>query len=103
MEAYANVFLDFEKFPNRPVPGLANKLLATLTTTGIPVSCMVNQGYDGAAALSGCKNGVHKHIYDKHPQQYQKAGEVTGIKKSVTLMNKIAGFYHSSSLRTRNF
>jgi len=37
--------------------GLANQLLATPTTAGIPVSYMVGQGYDGAAAMSGCKNG----------------------------------------------
>jgi len=31
-----------------------------------------------------------------------KAGQVTGIKKAVTLMNEIAVFYHDSSKRTRN-
>ena len=31
-----------------------------------------------------------------------KAGQVTGIKKAVTLMNEIAAFYHDSSKRTRN-
>ena len=31
-----------------------------------------------------------------------KAGQVTGIKKAVTLMNEIAIFYHDSSKRTRN-
>ena len=31
-----------------------------------------------------------------------KAGQVTEIKKAVTLMNKIAIFYHDSSKRTRN-
>ena len=31
-----------------------------------------------------------------------KSGQVTGIKKAVTLMNKIAIFHHDSSKRTRN-
>jgi len=31
-----------------------------------------------------------------------KAGQVTGIKKAVTLMNRIAVFYHDSSKTTRN-
>ena len=31
-----------------------------------------------------------------------KAGQVTGIKKAVTLMNEIAIFYHDSSKRTKN-
>ena len=46
---------------------LANQLIPTLTTAGIPVSYMVGQSYDGAAAMSGCKNGVQKYIRDKYP------------------------------------
>ena len=32
--------------------GPAKRFLATLTTTAIPISCMVGQGYDEAAAMS---------------------------------------------------
>ena len=94
---------------------LANKLLATLTTAGIPVSYMVGQSYDGTAVMSGYKNRVQKHIRDKYlTAMYvhcishylnlclMKTGQVTGIKKAVTPMNKISVFYHDSSKRTRN-
>ena len=90
--------------------GLANKLLAALTTAGIPVIYMVGQGYNGAAAMSGCKNGVQKHIRDEYPTAMyvhcfshcsnlclMKAGQVAGIKIAITLMNEIAVLYHDSS------
>ena len=56
MEAYANAFFGFREASDLIGAGLANKLLASLTTAGIPVSYMVGQGYDGAAAISGCKS-----------------------------------------------
>ena len=61
------LFFGFRQASNSTGAGLASKLLATLTTAGIPVSYMVSQGYDGAAAMSGGKNGVQKHICDKYP------------------------------------
>ena len=115
MEGYAKALLVLEEASDLTGAGLANNLLATLTTAGIPVSYMVGQGYDGTAAMSGCKNGVKKHIRDKYPSavygycishclnlSLMKAGQVTGIKKAITLMNEIAVFYHDSIKRTRN-
>ena len=108
-------FFGFREASDLTGAGLARKLLATLTTAGIPVSYMDGQCYDGAAAMSGCKNGVQEHIRDKYPTAMyvhcisyclnlclMKAGQISGIKKAVTLMNKIAIFYHDSSKRTRN-
>ena len=108
-------FFGFREASDLTGAGLASKLPATLTTAGIPVSYMVGQGCDGAAAMSGCKNGVQKHICDKYPTAMyvhciirclnlylMKSGQVTGIKKAVTLMNEIAIFHHDSSKRTRN-
>ena len=60
------LFLLFEKLPIWPVSGLQIKLLATLSTAGIPVRYVVDQGYDGAAAMSDCTNGVQKHFRDKY-------------------------------------
>jgi len=60
-------FFGLREASNLTGSGLANQLLATLTTAGIPVSYMVGQSYDGAAAMSGCKNGVQKYIRDKYP------------------------------------
>ena len=86
--------------------GLTAQLLATLTDAGIPFSGMLGQGYDGAAVMSGHKSGVQKHIREKCPAAIYvhcisycinlcliKAGQVTGIKKAVTLMHEIAVFY----------
>ena len=95
---------------------LAAQLLATLTDIGIPVGGMVGQGYDGASAMSGYKNGVQqKHIRDMCPTAIyvhcishclnlclMKAGQVTGIKKAVTLMHEIAVFYQGYTTRTKN-
>ena len=53
-------FFGFREASDLTGAGLASKLLATLTTAGIPVSYMVGQGYDVAAAMSGFKNGVKK-------------------------------------------
>ena len=67
MEAYANAFFGFRGASNLTDVGLANKLLAALTTAGVPVIYMVGQGYDRGATMSDCKNGVQKHIRDKYP------------------------------------
>ena len=93
----------------------AAQLLATLLDTGISVSGMIDQGYDGASAISGHKNGVQKHIRETCPTAIyehcishclnlclMKAGQVTGIKKAVTLMYEIAVFYQDSTKRTKN-
>ena len=49
-------FFGFREASDLTSAGLASKLLAMLTTAGIPVSYMVGQGYDGAAAMSGCES-----------------------------------------------
>ena len=114
-ESICECFFGFREASDLTGAGLASKLLATLTTVSIPVSYMVGQGYDGAAVMSGCKNGVQKHIRDKYSTAMyvhcishclnlclMKAGQVTGIKKAVTVINEISVFYHDSSKRTRN-
>ena len=108
-------FFGFREASDLIGAGLASKLLATLTTAGVPVSYMVGQGYGGAAAMSGFKNGVKNHIRDKYPTAMyvhcishclnlclMKAGQITGIKKAVTLIDEIVIFYRDLSKRTRN-
>ena len=56
MEAYANAFFGFREASDLIGAGLANKLLASLMTAGIPVSHMLGLGYGGASAMSGCKS-----------------------------------------------
>ena len=88
-------FFAFPEATDLTGAGLAAQLLAILTDAGIPFSGLVGQGYDGAAAMSGHKSGVQKHIREKCPAAMyvhckshclnlclMKAGQVTGIKKS---------------------
>jgi hypothetical protein len=60
-------FLCFALAPDLTGQGLAAQLIQILTSAGIEVSNMVGQGYDGAAAMSGEKNGVQKHVRDLCP------------------------------------
>ena len=54
--------LCFAVAPDLTGLGLANQLLAIIEETGLDIKNLVGQGYDGAAVMSGDKNGVQKHI-----------------------------------------
>jgi hypothetical protein len=61
-------FLCFALAPDLTGSGLATQMLSILKQVGITnIKNMVGQGYDGAAAMSGEKNGVQKHIMEKCP------------------------------------
>ena len=47
--------------------GLDVWLLRIVADAGVDSTNMVGQGYDGAAAMSGKKNGVQKHARDTTP------------------------------------
>ena len=47
--------------------GIAQQLLKVLENVGVNRNFMVGQCYDGAASISGHKNGVLKHIKDQYP------------------------------------
>ena len=53
--------------PDLTVLALSTQLLQILENCGIGVINMVGQDYDGAATMSGDKNGVEKHILEKCP------------------------------------
>ena len=42
-------------------------LIPTLEGWGLDLTTLVGQGYDGAAVMSGSKNGVHKKVSDSYP------------------------------------
>jgi len=76
---------------------------------------MVGQGYDGAAAMSGDRNGVQWHIMNEclsavyvycaaHSLNLclTKAAEVPEIRAAVTLMHEIAIFFTDSNKRLLN-
>ena len=91
------------------------QLLAILESSGLDKANMVGQGYDGAAAMSGERNGVQRHIMEKCPSAVYvhcashslnlclaKAAEVPEIRAAVTLMHEIAVFYTDSNKRLLN-
>lgn len=105
-------FLSFEIATDLTGLGLATQLLSLLDRCGIDITRMVGQGYDGAAAMSGEKNGVQKHIRDQCPAALyvhcaahslnlclMKASEVPEIRAAVTLLQDIAVFYSDSNKR----
>jgi hypothetical protein len=95
--------------------GLANHLINLLENAGIDIANMVGQGYDGAAAMSGEKNGVQTHVLQRCPSAayvhcaahalnlcLAKASDVQEIKAAITLMNDIAVFFNDSNNRLEN-
>ena len=60
-------FFCFALAPDLTGNGLATQLLAILESSGLDKANMVGQGYDGAAAMSGERNGVQRHIIEKCP------------------------------------
>jgi len=92
--------------------GLAEQLLRIVDEVGLDMNNIVGQGYDGAAAMSGHKNGVQKHVQDQCPSAVyvhcashalnlclMKAADVPEIRTAVTLMHDIAVFYSDSNKR----
>lgn len=86
--------------------GLANHLINLLENAGIDIANMVGQGYNGATAMSGEKNGVQTHVLQICPSAayvhcaahalnlcLAKASNVQEIKAAITLMNDIAVFF----------
>jgi len=60
-------FLCFELAPDLTGDGLAAQLLSVLDAVGLDKDCLIGQGCDGAAAMSGQQNGVQKHVRDQCP------------------------------------
>ena len=102
--------LTFEQAPDLTGAGLAAQLLRILRDNEIDISRMVGQGYDGAAAMSGCDNGVQKHISGECPAASYghcashalnlclvKAGTVREIQAAVTTMADITTFFSASN------
>ncbi|XP_033221040.1 52 kDa repressor of the inhibitor of the protein kinase-like [Belonocnema kinseyi] len=106
-------FLTFVPVENTKGAYLAERILSTLKNVGIDCEYLIGQGYDGAAAMKGCFNGVQAVIRKSHPEalyvhccshslnlalchscQIQSARNTIGIIKSV------GNFLKSSAKRT---
>jgi len=105
-------FVCFALAPDLTGAGLSSQVLSILDTLGVDLAYMVGQGYDAAAAMSGDKNGVQKHIAAKCPSALYvhcathslnlcltKAADVPEIRAAVTPMNSVAVFYQDSNKR----
>ncbi|KAG0421286.1 hypothetical protein HPB47_002812, partial [Ixodes persulcatus] len=60
-------FLAFVEITNLSGQGLASTLMTLLKDNGVETVYMCCQGYDGAANMSGCLNGVQAVIQQEHP------------------------------------
>lgn len=61
-------FLDFIKVDDLTGRGLASTIIAALKENGLDLTCMIGQGYDGAAAMSGHFNGVQAVVREEYPK-----------------------------------
>ena len=104
--------LTFQQAPDLTGAGLATQLLAILRENGVDIGRMVGQGYDGTAVMSGCANGVQKHISDQCPAATYghcashalnlclvKAGTVRQIQATVATMADITTLFSVSKQR----
>jgi len=108
-------FLCFELAPDLTGSGLAAQLLGVLDAVGLDKDCLIGQGYDGAAAMSGQQNGVQKHVRDQCPAAIYvhcsshalnlclaKASDNREIRAAITTMHDLAVFYSDSNKRLLN-
>ncbi|XP_011859000.1 PREDICTED: uncharacterized protein LOC105556511, partial [Vollenhovia emeryi] len=61
-------FLSFVSVERTTGTFLANAILLELKRLGINCEYLIGQGYDGAAAMKGCFNGVQTVIREIHPE-----------------------------------
>lgn len=60
-------FVGFVKLETMDAQSIADALLCSVQGWGLDMSCLVAQGYDGAAVMSSSKNGVQAKIREKYP------------------------------------
>jgi hypothetical protein len=61
-------FLRFVPVSDLTGQGLATTILETLENHGLDLSKLIGQGYDGAAAMSGCLRGTQASIRQQYPR-----------------------------------
>ena len=94
--------------------GLSDTIKRLLKENNLDIRNVVGQGYDGAAAMSGTKSGVQKHINDEvstalyvHCCSHnlnlclEKAGKVPEIQSCVVTMREIIVFFRESPKRSK--
>ena len=64
---------------------IADAIVSTIKQWGLDMSCLVGQGYDGAAVMSSSKNGVQAKI----AAQYPSAITFIGVPMFLTLRYRV--------------
>lgn len=93
---------------------LAKQFIKFLTGVGIDVRHLRGQGYDGAAAMSGCLNGVHAAISEEYPMALFlhcashclnlvlcDAATVPEIRNCMSTIKEICSVFQCSAIRTK--
>ena len=94
-------FLGFVKLTKMDAQSVFDVLIPTLEGWGLDLTALVGQGYDGAAVMSGSKNGVQKKVSDAYPNaiyvhcrshvlNLALAGACTGIDSVRDLFDNVA-------------
>ena len=94
-------FLGFVKLTKMDVQSVYGGLIPTLEGWGLDLTTLVGQGYDGAAVMSGSKNGVCKKVSDSYPNaiyvhcrshvlNLALAGTCTGVDSVRDLFDNVA-------------
>ena len=104
--------LHYEEATDLTGAGLSAQILKILRNNGINTDNMVGQGYDGASAMAGEKNGVQRFVQDECPAaSYShcashalnlclvKAAQVREIQAARTTIHETAKFLSESNKR----
>lgn len=106
-------FLAFTEVTDLTGQGLASALLRLLTDTGVNISYMCGQGYDGAANMSGRLNGVQAVIQRDLPAALYlhcashclnlalcSSCSVPEIRNAFGVIQEVCSFFRKSAVRS---
>jgi hypothetical protein len=107
-------FLTFIQVTDLKGESLSRTILDLISHFQFPLSKLRGQGYDGAAAMSGCYEGVQAHISRLAPLALYthcsshclnlavcKACSIPTIRNMLGIVSQIHGFFSASALRTQ--
>jgi len=93
--------------------GLSNTIISTLNKFDLDLDCLVGQGYDGAAVMSGQYKGVRSLISEKYPRAkfvhcsahtlnlvIAHSCDIPIIRNCKGSVKSVINFFRMSSLRT---
>ncbi|KAF5281756.1 hypothetical protein FQR65_LT14551 [Abscondita terminalis] len=109
-------FISFIEISDMSGKSLSDVIINKLSTLGLSLSNLRGQGYDGAANMSGCFNGVQSHILSLQSKALYthcsshclnlaicKASSVTSIKNAIGVIQSVTTFCRESPKRIELF